>query len=329
MRETATALQGLPDRSSPALKLTHLRVIASIGRYRNAHRAGMDLGLSQPAISKIVREAEEAVGAPLFERGRQGMSPNPLGEALLARAVGILNDLESAQEEMEAMIAGTAGHLRLGVIPFVTPSLISGTLSALAQAGVELSLSIHEDTTGELVGRLLGRELDCLIARFSTEREAELEQHLLYHQRFSAVVDARHPVLGGRRRVRLRDTLAFGWIVPPPRTAARHLVSALFVQSGLPPPAIRIETSSLEVIKAALADSDMVAILPTDIAHHYAELERLRVLPFRTENLPAPLTLITRRGDMALPAVARFRETLLAVAARRPEARATAARVVA
>ena len=74
----------------------------------------------------------------------------------------------------------------------------------------------------------------------------------------------------------------------------------------------------MEVIKAALADSDMVAVLPTDIAHHYARLERLRVLPFRTDTVPAPLTLITRRADVELPAVARFRQTLMAVAARRP-----------
>lgn len=309
-------------RAAGSLKLTHLRVIATIGRHRNAHRAGAELGLSQPAISKIVREAEAVVGAALFERGRQGMHPNRLGEALLARAIGILNDLDSAQSDVEAMIGGTAGHLRLGVIPFVTPALISGTLQALSKAGVDLSLSIHEDTTGELVGRLLRRELDCLIARFSTEREAELEQRLLYHQKFSAVVACTHPALGGRRRVRLRDTLSYGWIVPPPRTAARQLVSALFVQSGLPPPPIRIETSSLEVIKAALADSDMVAILPTDIAHHHARLEQLRVLPFRTDTVPAPLTLITRRNDHVLPAVARFRDTLTGVAARRPEARA-------
>lgn len=77
----------------------------------------------------------------------------------------------------------------------------------------------------------------------------------------------------------------------------------------------------MEVIKAILESSDMIAILPADVAHHYARIERLRVLPFRTDKLPAPITLITHRGDITLPAVARFRERLLAVAARRPEAR--------
>jgi len=313
--------RALQRSATGGLKLTHLRVIVAIGRYGNARRAGAELGLSQPAISKIAREAEKVVGAVLFERGRHGMRPNRLGDALVARAISILNDIRSAEGEVEAMKGGTAGHLRLGVIPFVTPALISATLRSLSKEGIELSLSIQEGTTGELVARLLRRELDCLIARFSAEREAELDQRLLYEQKFAAVVGSRHAVLGGRRRVRLSDTLGFGWIVPPPRTAARQLVSSLFVQAGLPPPVVRIETSSMEVIKAILESSDMIAILPADVAHHYARIERLRVLPFRTDKLPAPITLITHRGDITLPAVARFRERLLAVAARRPEAR--------
>ena len=99
------------------------------------------------------------------------------------------------------------------------------------------------------------------------------------------------------------------------------MLSAPVVQAGLPPPSVRIETSSMEVIKAALTDSDIIALLPSDIAHHYAQTEQLRVLPFGTTDHPAPLTLITRRGDVVLPSVARFCATVLQVAARRPEVR--------
>lgn len=306
--------------ASRALKLQHLHAIVSIGRHHNAHRAATELGLTQPAVSKIVREVEAIFGAPLFDRGRQGMHPNQLGQVLLMRVLGVLNDLDSARAEVDAIIAGRVGHLRLGVIPFVTPTLISGTLRILEREQVQLAMEIHEGTTGDLVEQLLRKELDCIIARFASEREVELDQRVLYHQKFSVVVGRQHRALGGSRRVRLADTTGFDWIVPPPRTAARQMLSVLFVQAGLPPPSVRIETSSMEVIKAALADSDLIALLPSDIAHHYARTEQLRVLPFRTDDQPVPLTLITRRGDLLLPSVARFCVVLLEVAARRPEA---------
>jgi DNA-binding transcriptional LysR family regulator len=315
-RENVRTVDGPAVYGGLALKLQHLNVIASIGRHRNAHRAAAELGLTQPAISKIVREAEAIFGATLFDRGRQGMHPNRIGEVLLARTIGVLNDIDSARAEVDAIVAGRVGHLRLGVIPFVTPTLISGTLRALEREHVELAMEIHEGTTGELVPQLLGKEFDCLIARFASEREAELEQQVLYHQKFSVVVGRQHRALGGSRRVRLIDTTGYGWIVPPPRTAARQMLSSLFVRAGLPPPSVRIETSSMEVIKAALTGGELIALLPSDIALHYARTEQLRVLPFRTDDPPAPLTLITRRGDVLLPSVARFCATLLRVAAR-------------
>ena len=68
------------------LRAQHLATLESVGRHRNAHRVAEELGLSQPAVSKILREVEEIFGARLFDRGRNGMHPNRLGEVLLARA---------------------------------------------------------------------------------------------------------------------------------------------------------------------------------------------------------------------------------------------------
>lgn len=242
------------------------------------------------------------------------MNPNRLGEVLIARAIGILNELENTRDELEAVAAGRSGHLRLGVIPFVTPELISRALRDLHEEGVQLDAQIREGTTQPLVEALLRKELDCVIGRYASEREADLDQRILYHQRFSAVVSRLHPKLGRARRISLADTTNYGWIVPPPRTAARRMLSALFVGAGLGPPRVQIETSSMEVIKAILADSDLIALLPTEIAHHYVHTERLRILPFRTDYLPAPLTLIRRRGEPDLPSVERFCEMLLRIA---------------
>ena len=124
-------------------------MIVTVARHRNAHRAGAELGLSQPAISKIVREAETVVGATLFDRGAPGDAPQSPGRGVfIARAVGILNDLARAGAKMEAIIGGPAGHLRLGVIPFVTPTLISGTLRAWRARASSSRWTIHEARQG-------------------------------------------------------------------------------------------------------------------------------------------------------------------------------------
>ncbi len=72
------------------------------------------------------------------------MHPNRLGDVMLARAIGVLNDLSSACAEIDAIVAGRVGHLRLGVIPFVTPTLISTTLRELERENVQLVMEIHK-----------------------------------------------------------------------------------------------------------------------------------------------------------------------------------------
>lgn len=82
---------------------------------------------------------------------------------------------------------------------------------------------------------------------------------------------------------------------------------------ALGPIRVRIETSSLEVIKAALADNHLIAIIPTDIAKHYALADQLRIRPIDLGYQQSPLTLIRRRGDIMLPSTERFCDHLIKI----------------
>ncbi len=298
------------------LKVQHLITLASVGRHRNAHRAAKELGLSQPAVSKIIREVEDIFAVPLFDRGRSGMQPNSVGEALIARAVALLNDLSHLRSDVAAIAAGEIGHLRLGVIAYLAPAVISETLRSFTSHNVLLTLDIHEGTTAPLVGQLMRRELDCVIGRYVSENEHEVDQQILYHQQFAVVVSAGHPMLAPGVPDDLAATRGYGWIVPPSRTAARQALSALFMKTDLEPPRVHIETSSLEIIKASLLDSTLIGILPTEIARHFSQSAALTILPFAIDYRPAPVTLIRRRGEPSPPSLERFCRTVIDVAAR-------------
>lgn len=296
------------------LRIQHLETLISIGRHRNAHRAARELSISQPAVSKIIQEVEEIFGAILFERGRGGMIPNLVGEALIARAVALINDIGRTHDEIEAIAAGQIGSLRLGVIAFIAPTLISLSLNRLAAENVSLRLEIHEGTTPPLVQQLLSNELDCIIGRYSPEEESRLDQTLLSQQHFAVVVSSLHPILRHAKSIELAHTVPYEWIATPPRTSARQALTSMFTRAGLRVPAVKIKTASTEIMKAALLDCQMIGLLPEGIARRYVEAEQLQILPFAIDYPPAPLMLIRRRNETALPSVERFCQTLLDVA---------------
>lgn len=298
------------------LRIQHLETLISIGRHRNAHRAAEDLAISQPAVSKIIREVEEIFGSVMFERGRAGMIPNLVGEALIARAVALINDIGRTHDEIEAITAGQIGSLKLGTIAFIAPTLISLALNRLRDESVSLRLEVQEGTTPRLVEQLLRNELDCVIGRYSPEEEGKLDQTLLSQENFAVVVSRNHPILRQTATIELSYTISYDWIATPPRTAARQALISMFTQAGLRVPAVKIETASTEIMKAALLDCHMIGLLPEGIARRYAEVEQIEILPFIFNEPPSPLMLIQRRNETALPSVERFCQTLLNVARR-------------
>jgi len=266
------------------------------------------MALSQPAISKIVREIEQLFGTTLFERGRGGMVPNRVGEALIARANTLIHDVERMRDDIEAIVTGYSGSLRLGVIAFIAPDMIARTLKRLEDEGVFLTIEIHEGTTPPLVARLMQKELDCVIGRYAFEHEAELDQRLLAEQRFAVVISRAHPVLS-HGAVTMADTVALPWVVTPPRTSARQALTDMFMRAGLRAPDVRVETASMEMMKALLDECGMIGLLPLGIAMKYASA--LNILDFKIDLPPAPLMLILRRGEPRLPSVERFCNILL------------------
>lgn len=303
----------MPSLLHARLKLQHLATLVSIGHHRNAHRTAQEMALSQPAISKIIREVEQLFGTVLFERGRAGMIPNRLGEALISRATALLNDIDRTSDEIEAIAAGHIGSLRLGVIAFIAPDMITRVLNRLGEENVSLAVEIHEGTTQPLVAQLIAKELDCVIGRYSFEHESELDQKLLSQQRFSAVISRSHPALR-RGPITLADTASFPWVVTPPRTAARQALTDMFMRAGLRAPDVRVETASMEIMKAVLADCGMIGLLPLGIATKYAAAGEVGVLDFQIDFPPAPLMLIRRRDEIPLPSMERFCEALFEIA---------------
>lgn len=297
------------------LKIQHLLTLVALGRHQNAHQAARALGVSQPAISKNVSEVENVFGVTLFERGRAGMIPNRMGEALIARAIALLNDLDRTQEEIAAIAAGQFGSLRLGVIAFTLPSLIPRTLNKLKEADVSLVLEVQEDTTQPLVDKLLRNEIDCIIGRYSTKHEDRLDQTFLAQQSFTIAVSSTHPLLTLRRGVRLRDVLEYDWIVTPPNTAARQSLISMFTAAGLRMPTVRVETASMEVMRATLSDCGMIGLLPKAIAARDPGLREILISELRRDFAAPPLMLIRRRDELTLPSVERFCRALIDVAA--------------
>ncbi len=102
------------------LELRHLRIVCAVAEAGSVTKAAASLGLAQPAVTAQLRRIERSLGGELFERGRQGVTPTPLGELVLTRARVLLPAARELQDDALRLAAskrssaGPQSQLRIG-----------------------------------------------------------------------------------------------------------------------------------------------------------------------------------------------------------------------
>lgn len=262
------------------LRTRHFDVLLAVAAEGSMQRAAQRVHLTQPAISKLVREMETMFGAPLFERSRRGVVLTESGRALAIRAEYLLNDVELAREEIAAIGRGMVGSLRIGALPVAESGLLPKSLAALRRVAPALRIRVQEGTSATLLGALVRGELDCVIGRLDADATGKnLRTERLLRLATCIVARRRHP-LAGRKRVTLEALAAYPWILPQPGAPIRTVIDSLFAAAGLAAPVPLVESTSIRLNYELVRTSDMIGVMPEDAAVAYSSGRSLAILPF-------------------------------------------------
>src|SRR5688572_10719697 len=106
------------------LKLRQLALLLAVERHRTVSRVATEMGITQPAVTKALREVEGIFAATLFDRTTRGLVPTPVGDAVLAFARRWFAELDAATHVVASIEAGRQGRLRFGVAHGVPQALL-------------------------------------------------------------------------------------------------------------------------------------------------------------------------------------------------------------
>ena len=179
------------------LTLKQFRYFEALARAGHFGHAAELCAISQPALSMQIRDLEESLGAPLFERGRQ-VRLTAFGEDFAGRVREILRAVDELEDLARAARDSLVGRLRLGVIPTVAPYLLPRIVGALGQSHAGLDLHLRETVTPKLLAELADGRLDCAIVALPVS-EPMLAEVPLFSEAFVLVrplADAARPVPG-------------------------------------------------------------------------------------------------------------------------------------
>lgn len=288
------------------IKFRHLQCFLEVARNQSVMKAADVLAISQPAVSKTIRELEETLDVRLFDRSKKGVSLTNFGELFLRYAGASLTALQQGVDSMaQARMKGET-TISVGVLPTVAARVIPRAVEIFKSGGVETVVSLVTGANGVLLGQLRVGELDLVVGRLA---EPELMTGLsfthLYSERVSFIVRKDHP-LTREKPVDVSKITDFTVLLPDKASIIRPYVERFLITHGVGVIQDRIETVSMAFGRAYTRQTDAVWIISNGVAAMDVSEGALVELDIDTTDTYGPVGLTTPADTAISPALQMF-----------------------
>lgn len=286
-----------------AINLHHLRVFAAVAEQRGFSRAAAALHLSQPAVSKAVRQLERQVGVPLVERAGRASHLTAAGERLAARARELFGVEATAEEELRALRGLEAGSLRVGASTTIATYLLPPILASFHDAHPAIALRLVSANTRAITRALLERRLDIALVEGPVEHP-RIEARRWRSDELVVIAPPGHRLVA-RRKVGAHDLLTERFVVREQGSGTREVAERALSKHGVQP-SIALQLGSTEAVKQAVAAGLGLAIVSRYAAADQLALGRIALLRLRDVELGRALTELRLKGRRPSAPAAEF-----------------------
>ncbi|MGJ8572789.1 MAG: LysR family transcriptional regulator [Hoeflea sp.] len=247
------------------LQLKDFRLMQSIHETGQLGLAADQLALSQPAASRMLANIERLVGGQVFVRHPKGMTPTPVGEALIRNGHNLLNGFDQTLREIRSVSEGLTGTARVGSVTDGAVAFVVPAIQELKKSAIGADIHVDVAPSDDLVEGLFRGEHDFVLSRIPPEYDKrQLEVQRGRNEDICFLMRKDHP-LASHGNATLSSLADFEWVIQAPHTPLRQAVEAVFVFEGVSLPAEIVNTTSLLVMIAYLVSSNAVAPIPRQV----------------------------------------------------------------
>ena len=283
------------------IKFRHLQTFVEVARQKSVMKAAELLHVSQPAVTKTIRELEEVLGVEVFERDGRGIKITRYGEVFLKHAGAALTALRQGLDSVTQERVGDAPPIRVGALPTVSTRIMPRAMELFLKENTWSRLKIVTGENAVLLEQLRVGDLDLVVGRLAgPEKMTGFSFEHLYSEQVVFAVRAGHPLLKTRQShfAALAD---YTVLMPTRASIIRPFVESFLIANGVPSLPNQIETVSDSFGRAFVRASDAVWIISTGVVAKDIEDGVLAVLPIDTSETKGPVGL-TMRTD-AIPSL--------------------------
>jgi DNA-binding transcriptional LysR family regulator len=284
------------DHIERRVSMIQLRALVAVEHCSSYAAAAEQIGLSQPAVYRAVRELQDALGGELLVRAGRAVRPTDLASRFVRFVRLMLAELRTGLGEIAASKHG-GGRISIGTLPMARAVFLPDLLARFAQAHPGTSVSVREAPYDELLMALRHGDIDLVVGgamRYPAPAN-DVEQESLFDDELFIVGNSTHP-LRQKKAVSIQDLLAYPWAVPALGVPMRRNWETLFRTHGVEPPTPRIECGSVLVTRGLMLKGEWLTLMSLDQFLFERQVGALAEIPIAGGVLRRRMAMI-RRSD--------------------------------
>jgi DNA-binding transcriptional LysR family regulator len=285
--------------------LVSIRLVVDCVQQGSVSAAARERHLALAAASRRIRELEDAIGEPLFERHGRGVLPTPAGRVFARHALDLLQTLEQMGSELADLRSGVAQHVRLCASTAAINEFLPPLLAQYAKRQAHVRIDLEEQVSSGVVAALRDGRADLGVFVEGVETQG-LECRVFRHDELVLVLPARHALVG-RGPLAFSAALDEDWISLADGAALLQKQHEAAHAAGKPLK-LRMQVRSFDAVCHLVASGLGIALLPKTAALPIVGAMKLRWRALSDPWAQRRLLVATRSGavDPAVEALVRF-----------------------
>jgi DNA-binding transcriptional LysR family regulator len=270
------------------MELRHLRYFVAVAGEENVSRAALKLHVSQPGISRQIRDLEDEIGFTLFERSAKSVRLTAAGKVFLTGVREVLQQVEEVVKKARAAAGGTTGEINVGYAPSLTVQILPPMLRAFQEQFPQMRVALHDLSSEEMLAQLAGKKLQVAL---TVPPLGKLLRGLAFKElaRYATVVAVApgHP-LAKLKAIALKQVASEPLIGLSRKDYPEYHVEMkrLFATVGSRPNIAEEHEGGTSIIAAVEAGRG-IALVPSSLACMVGE--RLKLIPIKPALPPIPV----------------------------------------
>ncbi|GLX66441.1 cidABC operon transcriptional activator CidR [Paenibacillus glycanilyticus] len=275
------------------MDIRHLQYFVEAARFQSFTKAAQSLYITQPTISKMIKNLEEELGVVLFERTGKRIKLTDAGSILLEQAQQMVQSFGQMNSRLSELMEMKVGHIRIGLPPMVGVTFFPRIIGKFREKYPKITMQLFEHGAKKVEADVGSGELDIGVILLPTNEE-KFDSFCFLRQDLMLVVPSSHK-LANRDEVPFIELKDEPFLLFHEDFTLHDRIIAECEKLGFHPDVV-YKSTQWDFISEMVAANMGIALLPEAICHELDQ-ERLRVIPLTSPSIPWHLALIWRKDS--------------------------------